>query len=242
MSAVIIPARYASSRFPGKMLAKLGSETMIARVVKQCLLSKAASVHIVTDDERIIGAVKHLNVKTHMSPADLPTGSDRIAYVAKNLPENIIINVQGDEPFIAPELINELIEQLESEPALKMNSACVEFSAGDDPLSPAHVKVVMDKDGYALYFSRSLIPYDRDGVKPIRYKHIGIYGFRRDFLLRYTTMPKTALESAEMLEQLRVLESGERIKMVKTSYKPLSIDTIEDLKAAEAYLAANLQK
>ena len=236
MSTIIIPARYASTRFPGKVMAEIGGKPMIVRVAEQCLKTEADQVYVAADDERVAEAVRALGVPVVMTPPDLPTGTDRIAMIAKDLNDDIIINVQGDEPFIPPTLINSLIKQLKDEDSLNMNSACTVFKHDADVNNPAHVKVVLDKNGYALYFSRLPIPFDRDGnINPLRYKHIGIYGYRRKFLLEFAQMDKTPLESSEMLEQLRALESGERIKMVKTDYMPLSVDTREDLKLAEDY-------
>ncbi|MDR2870243.1 MAG: 3-deoxy-manno-octulosonate cytidylyltransferase [Deferribacteraceae bacterium] len=236
MSTIIIPARYGSSRFPGKVLATIGGEPMISRVVRQCKDTIATDIHVVTDDERVITAVTPLGVKAHMSPSDIATGTDRIAFVAANLTDDIVINVQGDEPFIPPTLINELITQLEAEPTLNMNSACTPFLPNDNANDANHVKVVLSQAGYALYFSRLPIPFDRDGkAKPQRYRHIGIYGYRRKFLLQYSKMAKTPLEAAEMLEQLRALENGERIKMIITPYRPISVDTAQDLQEAVEY-------
>lgn len=235
MSAIIIPARYASSRFPGKVLAEIGGKAMVVRVAEQCLQT-GASVHVATDDERVVNAIKPLGINVVMTPPGIATGTDRIAYLSKDLDDDIIINVQGDEPFIPPALIKQMIKQLEDEPALNMNSACVPFAESEDVNNPSAVKVVMDNNGYALYFSRLPIPFDREGINPVRYKHIGVYGYRREFLLKYAGMPKTALEEAEMLEQLRALENGERIKMIKTDYRPLSVDTPEDLIIAQKYI------
>ena len=237
MSSVIIPARYASVRFPGKVLVKIGGIPLIERVVAQCLKTKADNVYVVTDDERVSEALRHTGVPVIMSPPEIATGTDRVAFAAKGLTDAVIINAQGDEPFISPALIDTLIEQLSADASLNMITACCEFKAGEDIGNPANVKVVLDSNGYALYFSRLPIPCDRDmKAHPVRYKHIGIYGFKRDFLLKYAEMPATPLESSEMLEQLRALENGERIKVIKTAYKPISIDTADDLAIAEEYL------
>ncbi|GAB7141337.1 3-deoxy-manno-octulosonate cytidylyltransferase [Deferribacterales bacterium RsTz2092] len=236
MSAVIIPARYASTRFPAKIVARIEGIPMIARVAEQCKQSRADVVCIATDNNEVIKATAHLAIRSVMTPSDIATGTDRIAYAAKDINEDIIINVQGDEPFIPPALINELIETLETNPRLNMATACVPFENDADANNPAHVKVVLDANDYALYFSRLPLPADRDGnVHPIRYRHIGIYGYRRDFLLKYAHLPATPLESAERLEQLRALENGERIKVIKTHYSPISVDTPEDFATAESY-------
>ncbi len=236
MSSIIIPARYASTRFPGKILAKVGGTPMIVRVVNRCLQSKADNVYVVCDDERIRDALKPTGVEVIMSDPALPTGTDRVAFAAQNIDDEIVINVQGDEPFIPPALMDGLIDMLESEPNLNMVSACVPFSQTDSLANPAHVKVVMNNNRYALYFSRAAIPYDRDNSSPVLYKHIGIYGFRRQYLMTYASLPKTPLESAEMLEQLRALEHGTPIKMLITDYRPISVDTPEDLAIAEDFI------
>ncbi len=210
---------------------------MIERVVSRCLQTGADKVYVVTDDDRVRRALRHTGVAVVMSDPDIATGTDRVAFVAKDLADDVVINVQGDEPFIPPALIDGLISELGSDKSLKMNTACTKFEDGEDVNNPAQVKVVLDNNGYALYFSRLPIPCDRDlKVRPVRYRHIGIYGFRREFLLKYAAMPKTPLESSEMLEQLRALENGERIKVIKTEYKPVSVDTVEDLINAEKYL------
>jgi 3-deoxy-manno-octulosonate cytidylyltransferase (CMP-KDO synthetase) len=242
MPAVIIPARYASTRFPGKLLAPLGGEPLILHTVRSVLKSKADKVCVAADDERIADALKEI-AASHgerfsiiMSDASIPTGTDRVAFAAKYIEDDIIINVQGDEPFISPELLNELFLLFEKEKEIEMASACVRI-CGDDAENPNHVKVALDKDNFALYFSRFPIPFDRDKKHPVRYKHIGIYAFRRETLFRFTKLSPTPLESAEMLEQLRALENGIKIKMLITDYSPISVDTNEDLLRAEAELA-----
>jgi 3-deoxy-manno-octulosonate cytidylyltransferase (CMP-KDO synthetase) len=235
-SAVVIPARYASTRFPGKVLAKIGNVPMVERVVNQCLKTRADGVYVVTDDERVCTALQHTGVPVVMSAPDIATGTDRVAFLAKELTADIVINVQGDEPFINPGLIDNLTAQLAEDNSLNMITACTAFDDGEDINNTSYVKVVLDSNNYALYFSRSPIPYNRDNTPIVRYKHIGIYGFKRVFLLKYAAMPSTPLESAEMLEQLRVLENGERIKVIKTTYKPLSVDTPNDLICAEEHL------
>ena len=239
MSSIIIPARYASTRFPGKVLAPVGGIPMIVRVTNRCVESKADNVYVVCDDERVKNALKSTGVDVIMSAPSLPTGTDRVAFAAQNINDDIILNVQGDEPFIPPSLMNGLIDMLNDEPQINMGSACVRFQPDEDFTNPAHVKVVLDNNCNALYFSRHPIPFDRDGIIPARYKHIGVYAFRRKYLMSYASLPKTPLESAEMLEQLRALEHGEKIKMLITNYHPLSVDTPEDLAAAEAFLRAN---
>ncbi|MDR2105185.1 MAG: 3-deoxy-manno-octulosonate cytidylyltransferase [Deferribacteraceae bacterium] len=239
MAVVIIPARYSSSRFPGKLIASLGGEPLITHTIKSALKSRADSVCLVTDDERIVHAVsalkaaeKRLNIL--MSDPAICTGTDRVAFAAKNIHDEIIINVQGDEPFIPPKLLDELIALLEKDADIGMASACVPIENADAANNPNHVKAVFDNNNFALYFSRLPIPSDRDNKKPTRYKHIGIYAFRRETLFRFASLRPTPLEAAEMLEQLRALENGIRIKMLITDYLPISVDTLEDLEKAEA--------
>jgi 3-deoxy-manno-octulosonate cytidylyltransferase (CMP-KDO synthetase) len=239
MSAVIIPARYASTRFPGKLLAPLGGEPLIIHTVRSALKSKADKVYAVTDDERIAATLKgyeSLNrLEIIMSDPAIPTGTDRVAFAAKNIDDEIIINVQADEPFVPPALLDALAAALEADKNIGMASACVPF---DDAENPNHVKVVLDGGNFALYFSRCPIPFDRDRKGVTRYKHIGVYAFRRDTLFRFAALKSTTLENAEMLEQLRALENGIRIKMLITDYFPISVDTPDDLRTAETALEA----
>lgn len=237
MSTIIIPARYESSRLPGKPLRKIGGVPMIVRVAERCLQTIADRVIVVTDDTRILDACNMVDgLEVTMSSPDIPTGTDRIAKVARYIEDDIVINVQGDEPFIPVKLINQLIEDLQANPETLMNTACVPFADESEAESPNAVKVVFDKNRYALYFSRWPIPFNRDKqAECVRHRHIGIYGFRRDFLLRFTEMEKGVLEGLESLEQLRALEHGVRIKVLETDYSPISVDTEEDLARACAH-------
>ena len=225
-------------RFPGKALAEIRGIPMIERVVRQCFQTSADRVCVVTDDERIAFALRHTEALVIMSPSEIATGTDRVAFAAKDLADDIIINVQGDEPFIPPLLIDKLIAQLSADGSIDMITACAKFEADENISDTSRVKVVFDNNGYALYFSRLPIPYCRDdgGLPVSRYRHIGIYGYRKDFLLKYAAASASPLESAEMLEQLRALENGARIKVVITEYKPVSVDTPDDLAIAEKYL------
>ena len=193
------------------------------------LKRKIASAIVATDDERIYEAVRQHGGKAVMTREDHPTGTDRLAEVAEKYPDvDLIINVQGDEPLIEPSLIDELAAAFEEDAALQMATVCTEIQDKEEQENPNNVKVVMDKNGYALYFSRSLMPYPRHAGTPV-YKHIGIYAYKRDFLLRYAKMEETPLEHAESLEQLRALENGYRIKVIKTPYRFVGVDTEEDL-------------
>ena len=233
----VIPARYASTRLPGKPLLDIAGKPMVVRVYERA--SQAARVSdtlVATDDERIRAAVERSGGKAMLTRADHPTGTDRLAEVAAAFPDvDLIVNVQGDEPLIEPALIDELIAQFEGEPELAMATVKTEIEDEAERANPNNVKVVCDKEGYALYFSRSLLPYPRKGGCPV-YKHIGIYAYRRDFLLAYAKMQPTPLEQAESLEQLRALENGYRIKVVETKARFVGVDTAEDLaKVNEIY-------
>ena len=226
----VIPARYASTRLPGKPLKDIAGKPMVVRVYERA--SQAGLVNetlVATDDERIKTAVEAAGGKAMLTRADHATGTDRLAEVAEAYPEvDLIVNVQGDEPLIDPGLIDDLAGLFEGEPELAMATVKTEIEDEAEQKNPNNVKVVCDKAGYALYFSRSLMPYPRKGGCPV-YKHIGIYAYRRDFLLHYAKMEPTPLEQAESLEQLRALENGYRIKVVETKSKFVGVDTVEDL-------------
>lgn len=226
----VIPARYASTRLPGKPLKDIAGKPMICRVYDRASeAEKIAAAIVATDDKRIYEAVRQHGGKAVMTRKDHPTGTDRLAEVAEKYPDvDLIINVQGDEPLIEPSLIDELAAAFEEDAALQMATVCTEIQDKEEQENPNNVKVVMDKNGYALYFSRSLMPYPRHAGTPV-YKHIGIYAYKRDFLLRYAKMEETPLEHAESLEQLRALENGYRIKVIKTPYRFVGVDTEEDL-------------
>ena len=226
----VIPARYASTRLPGKPLKDIAGKPMVVRVYERA--SQAGLVNetlVATDDERIKTAVEAAGGKAMLTRADHATGTDRLAEVAEVYPDvDLIVNVQGDEPLIEPGLIDQLAGLFANEPDLKMATVKTEMKDEAEQKNPNNVKVVCDKAGYALYFSRSLMPYPRKGGCPV-YKHIGIYAYRRDFLLHYAKMEPTPLEQAESLEQLRAMENGYRIKVVETKAKFVGVDTVEDL-------------
>ncbi|SFT61854.1 3-deoxy-manno-octulosonate cytidylyltransferase (CMP-KDO synthetase) [Selenomonas sp. GACV-9] len=233
----VIPARYASTRLPGKPLKDIAGKPMVCRVYERASQAgKVSKTLVATDDERILQAVKANGGEAMMTRKDHPTGTDRLAEVAAAFPEaELIINVQGDEPLIEPSLIDELAAVFEADSNLKMATVKTEMIDRAEQENPNNVKVVTDKNGYALYFSRSLIPYPRNEGCPV-YKHIGIYAYKRDFLLQYAKMGSTPLEAAESLEQLRALENGYRIKVVETKAKFVGVDTAEDLqKVNEIY-------
>ncbi len=238
----IIPARYESTRFPGKPLAKLGTKCIIQHVYERVLSSGLfAEVVVGTDDQRIFEAVESFGGKVVLTSKKHESGTDRIAEVCRKLPScsdaDVMINVQGDEPFISREPLTKLIAAFD-DPAVRVASLMHRMKKSfDDPNS---VKVVCDKNNYALYFSRSIIPFKQDNElerKPDYFRHIGIYAFRREMLFRFVEMQHGKLEQIEKLEQLRLLENGIRIKMIETDYEGIGIDTPQDLEKAEKIIA-----
>ena len=227
----VIPARYASTRLPGKPLADIAGKPMIVRVYEQAAKAKRISgVIAAVDDERVYEAVVSHGGRAMMTAKNHPTGTDRLAEVAAAHPEaELIINVQGDEPLIEPDLIDALVAAFEGDEELQMATVKSPMTDENEMKNPNNVKVVTDKNGYALYFSRSLLPYPREASGVTVYKHIGIYAYRRDFLLRYARMEPTALERTESLEQLRALENGYKIKVIATDFRFVGVDTPEDL-------------
>ena len=226
----VIPARYASTRLPGKPLLPVAGKPMIVRVYERAKQArKVAKVLVATDDERIERAVQKEGGEAMLTAKDHPTGTDRLAEVAEKYADfDVVINVQGDEPLIEPSLIDELAALFEEDSNLNMATVKTEIKSEEEKNNPNNVKVVTDQRGYALYFSRSLMPYPRKGGAAV-YKHIGIYAYRRDFLLEYAKMPPTPLEQSESLEQLRALENGYAIKVIETKHRFVGVDTEEDL-------------
>ena len=234
----VIPARYASTRLPGKPLKDVAGKPMICRVYDRASQAKTlAGVVVATDDERILRAVEDHGGRAMMTAKDHPTGTDRLAEVAEAYPDvDLIINVQGDEPLIEPSLIDELGRAFDGDAELQMATVMTPMEDEAEQKNPNNVKVVTDKNGCALYFSRSLLPYPRNDAGTPVYKHIGIYAYRRDFLLAYAKMAPTPLERAESLEQLRALENGYKIKCIRTNARFVGVDTPEDLaKVNEIY-------
>ncbi len=237
-AAAIIPARFASTRFPGKILASLGGRTVIEWVWRAAAASRVRRALVATDDRRIEEEVKRFGGEVVLTSASHRTGSERVAEAAGRLgPEvEVVINVQGDEPFLRPEMIDRVAGELVSDPSLEAVTLIKRIDSPEEFNDPGTVKAVVDEDGFALYFSRSPIPYRGFSTSFRPFKHIGIYGFRKDFLLRFVQLPPGRLESRERLEQLRILESGYRIKTLLTDRETIGIDTPEDLKRAEAFL------
>jgi 3-deoxy-manno-octulosonate cytidylyltransferase (CMP-KDO synthetase) len=245
MNAVaIIPARWASTRFPGKPLVPISGKPLIQHVWERCLKAKTLSrIIVATDDMRIAEVAFEFGAEVSLTSPRHPSGTDRVAEVAAKLQGSPhIINVQGDEPTLEPRLIDQLVQTLRRDPKLKMVTAASPFETKTDALNPNNVKVVTALDGRALYFSRSLIPFDRDdsqpstrGFQPLW--HIGIYAYRRDFVMQFVRWRPTPLERAEKLEQLRALEHGASIRVVQTRHRALGVDAPEDVPRAEAALA-----
>lgn len=227
----VIPARYASTRLPGKPLADICGKPMIQRVYERAVKAKRPSKLLVaTDHPTVFEAVQAFGGAAMMTSPDHATGTDRLAEVAKAHEDvDIIINVQGDEPLIEPSIIDVLSDAFSVEPKLQMATLMTEMPE-EEQRNPNNVKVVTDLKGNALYFSRSLLPYPRNASNLPVYKHIGIYAYRRDFLLSYAALAPTPLERAESLEQLRALEHGYKIKVIKTDFHFVGVDTPEDLK------------
>lgn len=231
----VIPARYGSSRFPGKPLANLCGKPLIVHVYDRALKSNLLSKLIVaTDDERIQSSVRTYGGETVMTRIDHQSGTDRIAEAVENLAADIVVNIQGDEPLIEPEMIDEVVMPLLEDESVWMATLKKKITSQDEMDNPNVVKVVTDKNDFALYFSRSLIPYPRKkSIKSDFYKHIGIYAYRKEFLLKLTKLPIRCLEKVEELEQLRVLENGYRIKVAETKFDTVAVDTPEDLVKVE---------
>ncbi len=241
--AIIIPARYGSKRLQGKPLLKLGNKTIVQHVYENAAASRLADrVIVATDDRRIYEAVKSFGGECTMTPKGIKSGSDRIAYVAKDIDSDLVMNLQGDEPFLTSSVFDRGLEIALSSRDIPVVTLAAKIRTMDELDNPNNVKVVVDKHGYALYFSRFPIPFVRDNqgklVKKINghYRHIGIYIFRRRVLLEFVRMKQSALEKMERLEQLRLLENGYRIMVAVTGNPPAGIDTAEDLKRARALL------
>lgn len=231
LTAVIIPARYASTRLPGKPLIKIQGKSIIQWVYEKSQQAKTADKIIVaTDHQKIFDEVKKFGGEVQMTSPDHKSGSDRIAEVARNNPDiKIAVNVQGDEPLINPESIDMAVHKLLSDEKADISTLIREITEEKEVSNPNLVKAVIANSGRALYFSRAAIPYQREQRISCYYAHIGLYVFRRESLIKMTELPQTELEQAECLEQLRALQNNLIIQTQKVDYKPLGIDTPEDL-------------
>lgn len=241
--AVVIPARYGATRLPGKPLAEIDGRPMIWYVWEKARRAKVpARVVVATDDERIATAVRGFGGEAVMTSPDCASGTDRVAEAARGMDEEIFINLQGDEPLMDPSVVDAVASPLVTDPNVLMSTAAL---PGDDPeeyARPSVVKVVVDANGDALYFSRAPIPHYRDAGTGRYRKHLGIYGYRRDFLFRVAALAPSLLEEAERLEQLRVLQAGYRIRVVDVGHDSVGVDTPEDLKAVEERLCGQKKR
>lgn len=226
----VIPARFGSSRLEGKPLKDICGHTMIEWVYRRAKKSDLDDVIVATDDIRIYNEVLKFGGKATMTRKDHKNGTSRIAEVCEKIDGvDVIINIQGDEPLIEKEMINSLINSFKIEPELKMVTLKHKLNTMDEIKNPNSVKVVTDKNNYALYFSRSIIPYPRQENLKNYFKHIGIYGYKKDFVIEYSKFSQTNLEISESLEQLRVLENGYKIKVLETNFQIVGVDTEKEL-------------
>lgn len=234
----VIPARYASTRLPGKPLSLIAGKPMIQRVYERACQAKLPDeVVVATDNELVQKAVESFGGKVMMTSPDHPSGTDRLAEVVLSYPDvDVIVNVQGDEPMLPPEVIDRLAEAFADE---NLQMATLKTAMREEEYdNPAAVKVVTDLNGYALYFSRSLLPYPRKKPEDFKvFKHVGVYAYRRSFLLKYAALTPTPLERAESLEQLRALENGYKIKVLESDFQGIGVDTPEDLAAVNELFA-----
>lgn len=232
----VIPARYASTRFPAKLMQDLGGKTVILRTYEAAITTQLFNdVFVVTDSDLIYDEIISNGGKAIKSIKEHESGSDRIAEAIENLEVDIVVNVQGDEPFIDAESLSKVIEVFKNDVNCQIDLASLmrEITDENEIKNPNNVKVITDQNGFALYFSRAVIPHPRDVDAGVRYwQHIGIYAFRKQALLDFSKLPIGQLEASEKLEQLRYLEYGKRIKMVETTHVGIGIDTLEDLEKA----------
>lgn len=235
----VLPARYGSTRFPGKPLALIAGKPMIQWCYEStCKCKDLDDVIVATDDARIFDAVNAFGGKAVMTSPNHPTGTDRIAEAVKEIDADLIVNVQGDEPLMSAKVLSQLIAAMR-ESGAEMGTAAVPFSkTGRDPNDPNAVKVVVDRRGFALYFSRSLIPFPRQGGTPVEpLLHWGLYAYRRDFLYEFVKWERGKLEACESLEQLRALENGAKISVIITPERSVGVDVPEDIEFVEKMIA-----
>ena len=242
----VIPARFASTRLPGKPLAKIGGKPMIQWVYERAVAAELIDkVIVATDNAEIQDAVQAFGGIVKMTSAELPSGSDRVAVVAKEEDAEVIINLQGDEPFVSSDLLSRMV-QVFANPEIEMATPIKKILNANELTNPNLVRVVRDKMNFALYFSRSVIPFVRDISEQDKwlnihrfFKHIGIYAYRKNLLLKFTALPQSSLEQSERLEQLRALENGIKIYTVETEYESIGVDTPEDLELVNNLIANN---
>ena len=234
---VVIPARYSSTRFPGKPLADIAGHSMIEHVYARAAAAPGVdAVVVATDDARVAQAVERFGGVVRMTRPTHRTGLDRIAEVSADLDCDIVVNVQGDEPLFEPQMITEVVEPLDNDATVQMSTLRRRISDPADNSDPNVVKVVVDLAGNALYFSRSPVPFVSDAARPL-FKHVGLYAYRRAFVRELASLPQTPLEIAESLEQLRAIEHGFGIRAVETHYDSIGVDTPEDLERVRRQMA-----
>lgn len=237
----VIPARIGSTRLPRKMLATINGQAIVQ--MTYLAASKCPDfdkVIVATDSEEIAQKAQEVGAETVITPANISTGSDRVAFVAKDYPDyDVIVNLQGDEPFMKPEMLSQLVTPFKKDPSLKMATLGFKLDYEKDYNNPDIVKVILDNNNDAIYFSRSPIPYfrqDRESIPDLKIlHHIGLYAYNREFLLEYTQLPQTPLEKAELLEQLRALENGVKIRVAETAFKTLEINNAKELELAQSF-------
>jgi len=236
----VIPARYASTRLKAKVLVDLLGKPLIQHVWERARQAKRLDgLLIAVDDEHVKAVCEGFGAKVVMTSPDCTSGSDRIMEAVKDLSAAYILNIQGDEPLIDPSIIDNLVTTLWKERQAPVATVMKRIDKEDDLINPNVVKVVVDRKGYALYFSRSVMPFNREGVafnSLAYYKHLGIYGYQKSFLMSFKKLPKSMLEDVEKLEQLRVLEAGYKIKVIETDKETISVDTVEDLEKVKSIL------
>jgi 3-deoxy-manno-octulosonate cytidylyltransferase (CMP-KDO synthetase) len=241
---IVIPARFGSTRFLGKPLVKIAGISLIQRVYRICSrISGKPLVVVATDDKRILNHVKSFEGRAVMTRQNHPSGTDRVAEVAKKFKSKVVINVQGDEPLLDPRVIGALAKTMLKDKKLSMATLAHAISSSDDYKDPNVVKVVVDKNGDALYFSRAEIPHlrgiqnPRSAIRNSTLRHVGIYAYRKDFLMKYVRWPQSSLEKLEKLEQLRALENGVKVRVLKTPYHAIGVDVPADVKKVEKILS-----
>ncbi len=237
----VIPARYGSTRFPGKALAPIAGKPMVQHVFERArAASQVSRVLVATDDERIMQAVAAFAGEAMMTRAEHRSGTERVAEVAAHVEAEIYVNVQGDEPLIEPAAIDALVAAIAEDESVKVATLCVPITAPSDIMDPNVVKVVVDFQGDALYFSRAPMPWVRDSKQVVasqHKKHLGLYAFRREALLEFPTLPPGELEKLEQLEQLRLLENGYKIRVVETEHNSIGVDVPADVARVEELLS-----
>lgn len=237
-SIAIIPARYASTRLPGKPLINLCGKSMIQWVYERaCQIANVDRVIVATDDKRILKAVQNFGGEAFLTPPEVTTGSERVGLLARDMDADVVINLQGDEPLISPTAVGGAVRELHKNPRLDVATLGFPIQSEEEWLNPAVVKVIVDNEGNAVYFSRAPLPYHRDekfqANLPLLYRHIGVYVYRKAFLMDFLTWPEGVLESREKLEQLRILERGYKIKVVEADMFSPGVDTPEDVSRVE---------